>query len=85
MDFSKISGQTPINDASGLIPTHINTQKELNEWESNNILTATKKYLSRKSKYVITHVGDKCHLDVINNPNGLKIITIWKINLKIQI
>ncbi len=67
MDFSKINGQTPINDASGLIPTHINTQKELNEWESNNILTATKKYLSRKNNYVITIPWlKKVHYDMFN-------------------
>lgn len=35
-------GATPINadEATGLIPQHITTQKQLNEWEQSNILTA---------------------------------------------
>lgn len=35
-------GATPIDvdEAAGLIPQHITTQKQLNEWEQSNILTA---------------------------------------------
>ncbi len=36
------AGATPIdaNEAAGLIPKHITTQGQLNEWEQNNILSA---------------------------------------------
>jgi len=46
--FEPVYGATPIEDISELIPTHISTRDELNEWEAENILKASKKYLSRK-------------------------------------
>jgi Fic-DOC domain mobile mystery protein B len=47
--FNHQEGSTPIEDASGLIPEHISAKKELDEWESENILAAVRKYLSRKT------------------------------------
>ena len=42
MNFKYIFGATPIdpNEADGLIPLHITTQTELNEWEQTNIVDA---------------------------------------------
>jgi hypothetical protein len=42
MQFEYSIGATPLdpNEAVGLIPEHINTQAELNEWEQANILEA---------------------------------------------
>jgi len=48
-----IPGATPIDDVSGLIPTHISTRSELNEWETANILKAVKYHLSEKRKLTI--------------------------------
>ena len=43
---------TPIEDISDLIPSHITTRPELNEWEAANILKAVKKYLSWKKNII---------------------------------
>lgn len=51
--FEPAYGSTPIEDVSDLIPTHINTRNELNEWETINILKATRKYLTKRKKTVI--------------------------------
>lgn len=48
-----VPGATPIDDISDLIPTHITTRSELNEWEAANILKAVKKYLTEKKKFKI--------------------------------
>ena len=42
MPFQHSPGATPINhnEIDGLIPIHINTQEQLNEWEQQNILQA---------------------------------------------
>jgi Fic-DOC domain mobile mystery protein B len=50
MKFEYAPGATPIDDdeAAELIPTHITTQKELNEWEQANITEAYKKHLGKK-------------------------------------
>jgi len=47
--FEPIYGATPIEDLSDLIPSHITTRDELNEWESANILKATRKYLTKRT------------------------------------
>jgi Fic-DOC domain mobile mystery protein B len=52
--FGPVEGATPIEDASDLIPTHISTRAELNEWEAANILKAARRYLSGKKLPVIT-------------------------------
>jgi len=46
--IENIPGATPIDDLSGLIPNHITTRQQLNEWEAANILQAVKKYLTRR-------------------------------------
>ena len=43
-----VPGATPIEDISDLIPTHITTHSDLNEWETANILKAVKYYLIEK-------------------------------------
>lgn len=48
--FENADGATPIDDISELIPTHITTKADLNEWEAANILKATRKYLGSKRK-----------------------------------
>ncbi|MDX1918799.1 MAG: hypothetical protein SFT81_06645 [Candidatus Caenarcaniphilales bacterium] len=42
IEFSFPEGATPLNpdEAERLIPKHIQTQEELNEWEQTNILEA---------------------------------------------
>ena len=44
--FEAIDGATPIEDLSDLIPTHITNRRELNEWETANILEAARKKLT---------------------------------------
>lgn len=51
--FETIFGATPIEDISELIPTHILTRLELNEWEAANILKAAKKYLLKRKDIII--------------------------------
>lgn len=52
--FENIAGATPIEDVSDLIPTHITSRSDLNEWEAANILKAVRKYLSVPSALEIT-------------------------------
>jgi Fic-DOC domain mobile mystery protein B len=52
--FEPVEGATPIEDSSDLIPTHILTRAELNEWEAANILKATRAHMSRGKSPVIT-------------------------------
>jgi Fic-DOC domain mobile mystery protein B len=52
--FEPVGGATPIEDISGLIPSHISTKAELNEWEAANILKAARRYLAGKKQPVIT-------------------------------
>lgn len=56
MKFVYPEGATPIkeDDAGALIPNHITTQRELNEWESHNIQKATSWGLSRKRSEVLS-------------------------------
>ncbi len=51
MKFEYPSGATPLdpNEIDGLIPSHISTQSELNEWEANNILKAENWLFSKTS------------------------------------
>ncbi len=64
--FETIEGSTPI-DPSGLIPTHINTRPELNEWEAANILKAVRKYLGKRKdqKFNISFIK-KVHKDMFD-------------------
>lgn len=56
MDFSCPDGATPIDadEATGLIPNHISTQRELNEWESQNIQYAHSWGFSRNRSELLT-------------------------------
>lgn len=56
MKFAYQEGATPYNldDAFFLIPKHITTQKELNEWEQNNIRIAEIWLFTRKRKGIIS-------------------------------
>jgi len=52
--IENIPGATPIDDLSGLIPSHITTHQQLNEWEAANILQAVKKYLAKRKGFKIS-------------------------------
>jgi hypothetical protein len=56
MKFVYPEGATPFNhdDAHNLIPQHITTQDQLNEWEQRNILQAEKWLFSFRKKDVLT-------------------------------
>lgn len=56
MKFIYEAGATPYNldDAIHLIPKHISTQKELNEWEQNNIFMAEKWLFSKRRKNILS-------------------------------
>jgi len=49
--IENIPGATPLDDISELIPTHITTRSELNEWEAANIIKAVRKYLGERKRY----------------------------------
>ncbi len=53
MKFEYAEGATPIDEdeAAGLIPKHLALQKELNEWEQNNIIDAVTKHFGKKYPY----------------------------------
>jgi Fic-DOC domain mobile mystery protein B len=51
MKIEQPAGATPMDDLSGLIPAHITTQQQLNEWEAENILHAYKKYFGRMRRF----------------------------------
>ncbi len=56
MKLIYIPGQTPLDpdEIDGLIPQHITLQRELNEFEQQNITKAAAKYLSSNSKVDLT-------------------------------
>jgi Fic-DOC domain mobile mystery protein B len=59
---------TPIGDISDLIPAHILTKKELDLWESENILKASRKYLGKKHRPGITTEWlKKVHRDMFDD------------------
>jgi len=54
-------------DISGLIPTHITTKEQLNEWEAENILAASRKYLGKRVSLNITPEWiNKVHYHMFN-------------------
>lgn len=66
--FDTPANATPVEDASGLIPTHITTKEQLNEWEVNNILKAAEKYLTKRLKRIITvDFIKKVHKDMFDD------------------
>ncbi len=54
MHFEYPFGATPLNpdEIEGLIPDHISTQNELNEFEQNNILQAESWIFSKNYSYL---------------------------------
>jgi Fic-DOC domain mobile mystery protein B len=63
--FDPVNNSTPVDDASGLLPTHITTKEQLNEWEVNNILKAAQKHLARRtSKPITLDLIKKLHKDM---------------------
>ena len=56
MKFEYLEGATPFttDDAGALIPKHIKTQQDLNEWEQANILQAEKWAFIRRHKDITT-------------------------------
>jgi Fic-DOC domain mobile mystery protein B len=57
MKFNYPEGATPIdqNQIVGIIPTHLVTQQDLNEWEAQNILEAKNwAFTSRRTKDILT-------------------------------
>lgn len=56
MKFNYPVGATPLNsdEIAGLIPGHIITQSDLNEWEQFNIITAENWLYSRQRKNIFT-------------------------------
>lgn len=58
MDFHYAPGATPLDpdEAAGLIPSHITTQGELNEWEQTNILEGLQ-WLRRQKKKELLDEG----------------------------
>jgi len=69
MKFLYPEGATPYNqdDKNALLPSHIATQKELNEWEEANILKAQRWLFSHKHSLLLT--SDfmlKLHLKMFN-------------------
>jgi Fic-DOC domain mobile mystery protein B len=59
MKFDYTPGQTPLDpdETEGLIPRHITIQKQLNEWEQQNIITAEIWAFSKKRLHleILTH------------------------------
>lgn len=49
-------GATPLDadDAEGLIPTHITTQRQLNEWEFSNVARGEEWALARREKDILS-------------------------------
>lgn len=65
--IENVPGATPVDDVSDLIPTHITTRSELNEWEAANILKAVQKYLTaKKSRTLDVAWLKKVHKDMFD-------------------
>ena len=68
MPFDTPENATPVEDVSGLIPTHITTKEQLNEWEVNNILKAAERYLTKRVQRIITvDFIKKVHKDMFDD------------------
>ncbi len=52
--LNSFEGATPLEDVSDLIPTHILSRDELNEWEAANILKASRRFMARRKEAKIT-------------------------------
>jgi Fic-DOC domain mobile mystery protein B len=70
MKFTYPPGATPIDpdETAGLIPSHITSQRELNEWEEVNILEATFWARSQRNKDVLSlEFIRRVHLEMFNH------------------
>ena len=56
IEYNHPDGATELdpNESEGLIPKHIKTQGQLNEWEQNNIIAAERWAFSRKKDNILT-------------------------------
>lgn len=56
MDFAHAAGATPLDadEAQGLLPTHIESMAQLNEWEQGNILRAEGWLFGRRRTDILT-------------------------------
>jgi Fic-DOC domain mobile mystery protein B len=74
MKFEYEIGATPLNtdEAADLIPSHITTQSELNEWEAENILNA------EHWLYAKNHHGDFLTLEFIKKLHQKMFNMTWK-------
>lgn len=52
--FKNVEDNTILSDTAGLLPAHISTQEQLNEWEALNILNASKKHFAAKVKLIVS-------------------------------
>jgi Fic-DOC domain mobile mystery protein B len=52
--FRNAPGATPLGDVSHLIPQHLQTQAQLDEFEARNIAQAARKYLLKHRKFSFT-------------------------------
>lgn len=68
MKFEYPEGATPLtyDELANLIPTHITTQDQLNEWEQKNILAA-EKWAQKKKDIISTDFIQKLHTHMFNN------------------
>lgn len=67
MKFQNPPGATPLNDTEGLIPKHITTQEDINEYEQNNILRAIKKLMAsryRKERWLNSSFIKQVHKEM---------------------
>lgn len=61
-------GSTPIDDLSGLMPSHIKTKEELDLWESENITEAYLNYFSKPEKTrLVPESIKKIHKDMFGS------------------
>ena len=74
MKFEYAVGATPLNqdEVEGLIPVHIATQNELNEWEASNILTAENWLFSTR------HRGNFLTIEFLKSVHKKMFNTTWK-------
>lgn len=72
MKFEYATGATPLEEIDGLIPLHISTQAELNEWENANILKASN-WLSSSH-----HHGNILTIDFIKKLHKKMFDETWK-------
>lgn len=79
MRFIYAEGATPLNqdEINNLLPKHLTTQSELNEWEQYNILKAEEWVLQRKRRDILSiSFAQKLHNKMFDNTWS------WAVNLE---